>query len=269
MKYILLCGLFLLASAARANLLISPTSVFITDRERVEEVILVNTGNKTNTYRLSFKDMLQNEYGAYQNVAEEDFEYSASKFIRFSPRQVSLKPGERQTVKLVVRRNNSLEVGDYRSHLSFSILPTQITDNDIEDPQSSEGFGIKLTPMVSYSIPVVLEVGDPEVEIVITKVSLQNNPEGNRQTVSVNLSREGKKGVFGKLELFATDQQGKSQLIGELNNANIFRESYSRNFSVNLHKKIKVNNDDQVLVKYTDTAKRKELLAQNIRIESE
>jgi len=242
--------------------------MLITDRERVKEIILVNTGNKTNTYRLSFKDMVQGVNGVYQKVGEGGFEFSASEYIRFSPRQVSLKAGERQTVKLLVRRGKDMQPGDYRSHLSFVVLPSK-NGSETAETQGNQQLGIKLTTLLSYSIPVVIQTGEPDVEIGLTGVQLKPNFENNAQSVDVQLMRRGKNGVFGKIELFAGNTKEDLILIGELNNANIFRESQNRVFNVNLNNRLKISEGDHITVKYTDVGLRKELLNQTVSVLSE
>ena len=73
-----------------------------------------------------------NENGIYKTIegpAEKFGVNAIENYIRYSPRQVRLNPNEKQTIRLMMRRSNSMKEGEYRSHLMFSPIP---------DPDSTE-----------------------------------------------------------------------------------------------------------------------------------
>ena len=49
----------------------------------------------------------------------ESFDLSAKRMIRYVPRQFTLAPGERQTVRVMSRIGPQTEDGEYHTHLRF------------------------------------------------------------------------------------------------------------------------------------------------------
>ena len=117
--------LFSFINSAQASLLVSPIRVAFEGRERSHEIVLINSSSEVKTYRLAWQEKLALPSGGYKDLtAEETVGYpSASKMLRFSPRQVTLKPNERQIVRLGLRRPKDLADGEYRSHLKLEALP--------------------------------------------------------------------------------------------------------------------------------------------------
>jgi fimbrial chaperone protein len=250
-----------------ANLLISPTFVLFKDRERVKEVVLVNVSDTTNTYRVSLSDMIQDSRGQYEKVTSDNFEYSAASFLRHSPRQVSLKPGERQIIKLVARRNGKMTDGDYRSHLKFTALPTQ-EFTDSKEGSDPTGVNIRLAPVLHYSMPIVLQQGKSDVAFSIAGATLKNNQGENniRNDLELTINKSGEYGVFGKIEVISRSKMGSEKVIGLLNGANIFRESSGRTFLINIPQQSDAIDLDSMRVRFTDVISKKLYLDESIAV---
>ena len=120
-KPLLLVVLLLSCQSVLAQLSVSPKRVIFEGRERSQELLLLNTGDTSKTYRIHFKQLLMTEQGGF--AAVESPAFSASQAVRFSPRQVTLAPGSSQTVRLLLRKPKGFADGEYRSHLTFSELP--------------------------------------------------------------------------------------------------------------------------------------------------
>lgn len=154
----------------QANLLISPTKVIFKDRQRSEQIILINNGNETQTYRVKWEEMKSLPTGNYKALTKKEInEFPiASTMIRFSPKQVTIKPGGRQVIKLAVRRPKNLETGEYRSHMVIKALPTK------GKKSSSNGLSMNLKLLLSYSLPIVVRKGggeEPKINIDNVKLS--------------------------------------------------------------------------------------------------
>lgn len=150
----------------QASLLIAPTRVTINDRQRSDELILVNKGSKTQTYRLLWEEKALDQNGNLKKLSKEESKNYpiASPMIRYSPKQVTLKPGARQVVKISVRRPKNLKDGEYRSYLVLSALPVRRKNTDAQLSDMAMSVKLKL----SYSLPVVIRKGvmlQPEVSI--------------------------------------------------------------------------------------------------------
>jgi P pilus assembly chaperone PapD len=208
----------------QANMLISPTRVAINDRERSAQVILINTGNETKSFRLGWSQKKALPTGGYQNLNEQQSANFpiASSMLRFSPKQVTLGPGGRQTVKLGARRSKGLANGEYRSHLQFTALPPPNTAD------AAEQTSIRLRPMVSYTIPVILRQGALDYKVAINAMDVkQLIVQGkSRYELFVSASRSGTSSTFGRFRAYWTpNNENKEIEAGLLNGVHFFPET--------------------------------------------
>lgn len=211
----LAAALLLLSSwQASANLLINPTRVSLAHGERSTDVILINTSEATTTYRLEWTEKRARQGGGYTNLTEQQAEAfpTASQMIRFSPRQVTLGPNERQTVRLAVRRPSDLAEGEYRSHLLFRALPPA---RDPDTPLPTEAASTAINIVLNFAIPVVVRHGQPDYSVDMSAAQIVFNPANQQGEVIVNLSRSGKHSVVGDIEAYWTPSGGSERLIAK------------------------------------------------------
>jgi P pilus assembly chaperone PapD len=210
-----------------ASLLVTPTRVTFNSRDRVKEVILVNSSNFTRRYRVEWVEQKRgadtNGYLALSDAQAQNFAI-ASPYIRFSPRSVRLKPGESQKVKLLARRKSDMTLPEYRSHLKFTALPPIVTESN--DGDESSGMQLKLNLLLSYTIPVVLRTAKTNVSVNIDKISLVPPSAKNRfATVLVFLTRDGDSSAYGDITLFHRENSNAPyDAVGYSNGVNIFHE---------------------------------------------
>lgn len=222
--------LFVCVAPASASLLVTPTRVTFDSRDRVEEVTLVNTSDEVRQYKLEWVEKTLSENNQYSNLSEAeiaDFAI-ASPYIRFSPRRVTLKPGESQKVKLLARRKSDMNKPEYRSHLRFTALPTALTNAD-EDEEAS-GIQLKLNLLLSYTIPVVLRTQATEVQVGIETIEFESINANNKQgDATVYITRKGNSSAYGNLTLLhRVGSNDAFEPVGYTNGVNIFHEQ-SRN----------------------------------------
>lgn len=216
-----------LCNQAFADLLVAPTRVSFEERDRTEQVVLINSGKVKRTYRLEWKEQTANEFGVYSAVTDTTF-HSASEFIRFSPRQVTLNPGERQVIKLMKRKTGDMPDGEYRSHLKFVILPQQ---SDMENQAAPEGVSMKLHLFLSYSIPVILKKGETRVNPTIDQLSIGKDAK-DRPALKVAMSKTTDYGAVGNVVAYFKDASNNLTKLALLNSVNFFHEQKNR--TVNL-----------------------------------
>lgn len=201
---------------AQANLVIHPIRVQFEPSTRSTEITLLNDSNKTNTYRLEWQEKKAIKGGGYIDLKGDDAKKfpTASAMVRFTPRQVTLKPGERQTVKLSVRRPARLAEGEYRSHLLFKALPPPQMLKSPEDQPS--GLAMQMNVVTSFLIPVVVQQGAWDAQVSMTDAIIHYNAaEPNQSNVLVSMKRVGKHSVFGDVEAYWTPNGGKEVLIAK------------------------------------------------------
>ncbi|WP_162131412.1 molecular chaperone [Gayadomonas joobiniege] len=223
LKTILICIFFnLFMFNAKAELLISPTRVVMDERQRSASVNLINTTQMTRTYRLSLVDKVALPNGGYQNIASENSSLPvASPYIRISPSQVTLKPGQQQKVRLLFRRPADLTDGEYRTHLTFTPLPRsrENTDNNGE-------MKIFVEALVSFSIPVLARQGRLDVNVEFADVNLVQQKA--KKELLVKLARSGKHSPRGNLKIYAQTNTGElGKIVGQLNGLSLYPENES------------------------------------------
>lgn len=212
--------LLLVSFKSQASLLISPIRVLFEDRDRVQQVMLVNSSNETRSYRIEFDEQIIGENGLYRDMTEEEKENfpKASPYLRFSPSQVTLAPGERQNIKILARRPSDLQEGDYRSHLNFIALPVRRESNN-----NVSGMQMKLDMLLSYSIPVILREGQPQFRGQVDNIDIEVQEQNRAAEIIVTMSRAGNASPTGRLEAYFTPQGSNEQkFVGVLNGFNFF-----------------------------------------------
>jgi len=221
--------------SVQASLLISPMNVTFTDRERSAQVILINSGTVTRNYRMQWSEKVALPQGGYRALLAGEFkDYSiASPMLRLSPKQVKLKPGERQIIKIAARRPKSLTDGDYRSHLQFIALPAQ---SDL--PEGKGPGSIQLKMLLSYSIPVIVRQGKPDYDVTIDSVKiapLDGKKKGSKLVVS--MSRIGSTTPHGSLKAFwQANNSNKETHVATLNGARLYSELEQATYKLFWHK---------------------------------
>src|SRR5690554_4466927 len=103
------------STASHAEMLISPLRLMLDSDNNTATLTIRNTGEGARSYRLGWLEQRMDENGSYHAIAEsEQSEWpSASSYLRFSPRQISVGPGENQTVRVSYRPPANMVQGEY------------------------------------------------------------------------------------------------------------------------------------------------------------
>ena len=222
---------------AAAQLMISPTRIVFEGSERTKQVNLINNGADTGRYRISFVRRKMLDSGQIEAVEENEPGMYSDEMVRFSPRQVTLPPGQSQTVRLMLRKKRDLEDGEYRSHLMFQALPDAST-SDIEDLASTESnkVSIKLIPVVGITIPVIVKQGKLSASASLSDFEIkQSNTVKGGSSLSLKINRTGNESLYGDIRVYFTPKQGQSVLIGQANGVAVYLPLEKRAFEVRLN----------------------------------
>jgi P pilus assembly chaperone PapD len=217
---------FLLAfsvAQVRAELMLYPTRVVIEGNQRTAQVQLINTGTKSRTYRISLVNRRMSETGEFSDVAEPlPTELFAEDLLRFSPRQVTLAPGEGQTVRIMARKPANLIPGEYRSHLLFSQQPeAEALGRDIETRQGPDNrIGVMITALIGASIPLIVRHGALEAKLELTQLELQTS--GQKPFLALRMERSGERSVYGDLAVGFIPEGGAETVIARANGLAVY-----------------------------------------------
>ncbi len=233
--YCLLLSLF--TPLSHADLLVSPIRVLLDERNRTAEITLLNTSSVKRSYRLNWVDKRQQVAGDYIDVDKDDPGFSsASKAIRFSPRQVTILPGERQRVRLKMHRRSTMEQGEYHTHLLFKQLASSISPPKSSKQAQAEGMQLTLQSNISIAIPVVLRLGrEGSVSSKITDLSFEKMAgEKSQLMLNVELNRTGEYSTLGTVRVSLEQKDRKPEQIGILKNVALYTEVNRRTVAVPL-----------------------------------
>ena len=86
---------------ALGQLMVSPTRIVFEGNERTKQISVINNGSETGRFRISFVRRNMNADGKIIKVDEDEPGMYSDEMVRFSPRQVTLEPGQSQTFRLL------------------------------------------------------------------------------------------------------------------------------------------------------------------------
>lgn len=215
------------AVAAEAQLLVTPTRLDFGPRDRSAKLTLINTSSEVTSYRFNLIDDKRNADGSLVFLSgDEHAEYSLRDMIRFSPRQVQLRPGQRQSVRVFLRRGRDLNLSEYRSRIVFNALPTE----QRASRRQAEGAQMSMNLQLAVSVPVYMRTSKPATEVSLTGIQhiVKNISGRNIEGVEFELARvSGEHSSLGDLSIYFVPATGAKQKIGATNRLSLFAEEKS------------------------------------------
>ena len=219
------------ASAASSiqDLLVTPTRILFEGNMPTTELALVNRSDKPHTYALSFVQCRMSETGEIKEINATDppdpQEHFADSLVRFTPRRVILEPRQVQMVRMMLRKPADLAEGEYRSHLSFRLIPS--TENAVKPDSVSTGIQIKLIPIYGVTIPVIVRQGSLKATARLS--ALRFDAKGLHLTIE----REGNRSTYGDL-VVQWKGTGKAVTVGQMNGVAVYTPNPKRTVSMAL-----------------------------------
>ena len=219
------------------DLMVTPTRVVFEGRTRTAEIALIHRGTKTATYRLSFQNMRMNENGNLEPIKNPGpGDRIAENMIRYSPRQVVLKPGAPQTIRLLLRKPHDLPQGEYRSHLLMRALPPKDAGTNIEQRQRRPGeISVQLTMIYGVSIPVIVRNGNLSAKADLSDLAVvppRSTDDG--PGLALHIHRTGDKSIYGDFEVTFMPNGGSDVTVGKIRGVAVYTPNESRNLRIPL-----------------------------------
>jgi len=217
-----------LSFAQGGQLAVAPTRVVFEGRSRSAQLSLVNKGAKTATFRIRVVNLRMDENGGMQEIDKPDPDQQfAGKLFRYSPRQVTLKPGASQAIRLLLRKPKGLADGEYRSHLMMQNVPDE-SGVSLEQSTGGDGVDIKLVPVFGISIPVIVRHGNTATQVSLSGMNVVAADEQNKlPRLKFTIGRQGNKSAFG--DLIATHVAGGNRtVVGQIMRLAVYTPNMSR-----------------------------------------
>lgn len=221
---------------AGANLMITPTRIVFEGRMRTAQVTLMNNGTETGNFRISFINQNMTDDGKFEPVDDGTEGMFTSSMVRYSPRQITLPPGQSQVVRLMLRKPRDLEDGEYRSHMLFQSLP-KANKSSLESTLKKEkkGITVEIIPIVGISIPIIVRKGNISSEITLSDakyVAGNNTNPGAR--IGIDIYRTGDSSVYGDFRVMYTPKNGLPTVIGLSNGVAVYMPNTIRHYEIPL-----------------------------------
>ena len=186
------------ANAGVGDLLVAPTRLIL-NGGRSAEIILNNIGEEPATYRISAEFRRMKEDGTLEEIADpSDAEKAARDMLIFAPRRVTLAPREPQSIRISARPPQGLPDGEYRVHLLFRAIPPSTPVEKTAAP-SDKGLSFKLIPVYGVTIPVIVRLGNLNVQAGISDVRVEQHD--GKPEIALELSRNGQRSTFGEVRV--------------------------------------------------------------------
>ena len=191
------------------------------------------------------------ENGSFTRILVPDKgQLFADPHLRIYPRQVTLLPGETQTVMIQKRRRRNMETGEYRSHLYFR-SERDNSDISIKKKDSSNTFNIELIPIIGITIPVIFRSGDVSAIAKLSDFKI-DKIQGEDPKITFTINRKGNISLYGDITIEYYPVKGKSIIIAKRRGVAIYTTIKKRYMSQKLSVLDGINlNEGTLKVKYT------------------
>lgn len=234
LKVILICIFSLsipesYASVHGGGLMVAPNRLMISDGARSTSISLFNSGTETSTYRISTENSRMSETGERTVVTDggEPEDMFADRFIRFAPRQITLKPGEEQTVRISTRLPRDLKEGEYRTGLNFQWIPDPGAPKiGSQQAADSEGISVKIDFSFGITVPVIIRHGNLSATGSIAEAASVDDEKAGK-AVEIKVLRQGNRSLYGEFSVFKTGD-GKEELLTIIKGVAIYVPNPSR-----------------------------------------
>lgn len=215
---------------AQGTIMINPKRIVFNNSDLKHTIAIMNTGSVETLYTVSFMQRRMNENGSFTDITEPDAgQKFADGHLRIYPRQVLLQPGESQIVALQRRRNDNMEIGEYRSHLTFMSVPSA-APLEIENNNDSLSFSTRINTIFGMSIPIIMHSGEVSVSATINDIKLEDT------LLTFNVNRKGNISTYGNFLIQYIPEQGEPITIKELIGVAVYTTIEKRIMQFNLDK---------------------------------
>jgi hypothetical protein len=209
-----------------------PTRVIMENSDRFTTVVIKNVGNATGNFSVDMIDMEMKEDGLVVPLEEGKADaYSAIPYLRVAPRSITLKPGETQNVRVMLRKPETLAPGEYRSHMRVKLDNDNVegTEENEEKPVKEAQISVKANLVLI--IPVIVRHGETTMSVKIDSPKLAHDAHGKPQ-LDLALLLEGTRSSMGDFVISYMASDNKSQVIKNFPGVPVYRSVARRQVSI-------------------------------------
>lgn len=234
-----ICVFTIVPTSAKADLTIMPIRIVFENRDRSAELSIINTSKTTNTYRLEWGYRRAKEEGGYESLeAPLESVFDPAKNLVFSPKQVTIPPGESQRVRISLRRPADLPDGEYRAHLVMKKISGTSGTQPVGVKGGAPSLNVQMATNVGFSLPVIVRQGEYDAGATISDPQfIAPASPGQSPVLSLMLNRTGIHSITGSVKVYWAAPGQDEILVGQMNNINLFHELTKRKVGIELTEK--------------------------------
>jgi P pilus assembly chaperone PapD len=205
-----------ISTSTLANISFTEYRIYLTEDKAFSELQVINNGTAPRSCNISTVDydVSPNNRLTQLKMGEKAMN-SASEFIKFSPRRVTIPANKMQKVKIISPelRRKRLDDGEYVSYIELS-CPQSVNSSD----------RVKLNANYQYHIPVIIRKGELTADLKFQNVSLNNNQ------LNLEMNKEGNRSTYGSLTVLDSN----NKVIGQQTNISHYIQSKIQPLSIPL-----------------------------------
>lgn len=230
-----LSALFILLSfaAAKAQVIVAPTILFMSDQSRFGTFVVMNRSNTPQEVTISFKfgfpesDSLGNIRMQYNDSLMAG-KHSCESWLHGFPQKFILNPGQQQVVRLLISPPPGIDDGEYWTRLVTSSTPQAKTIDTVKT-----GITANITFVLQQVTTVIYKKGYVNTSVEIPEITTAQ--DSTSMSILAHVSRGGNSPYFGRMSAVVKDRAGNTVYSSQEAVA-IYRESEVIKFAVPLSK---------------------------------
>jgi len=207
-------------SLADKVMFFTPTRVLLNDQKKVEVMNITNLSEITRSYKISLQDQVMTHQGVTASV--DNFEYSAKRMLRFVPREFTLAPGERQTIRIMSRLRPDTQEGEYHTHIQFLEDVSQRQKNN--PPLNSKSASISAPLAYETLIPAVISYGSINTTIGLKDAKISKTSNDSEYKIDLVLTRSGNGQGTAYVDTHYVAPDGTSTIVAPRRTVYLYRE---------------------------------------------
>lgn len=204
---ILLFLLLAICSLSFAQVNISPTSLYFDNQQRFTSLTISNSGDNAQEISISpeFGYFVSRNGGlTVVNDSTLAKKKSISDWIKIFPKNFTIEPQQRQTVRFVVRPPSNLQEGGYWTRVRIQSNPVSPPIQEVEDGE----IGAQVNVVVNQVIGAHYYTQNAQTGVEIASVDFIQ--ENNTGYITVSMKKTGNAPFIGSISLQVTDNSDET-----------------------------------------------------------
>lgn len=216
-------------SQSFAQVSIAPTSLFFNNQSRFSSLTVSNGGQQAQEISISTEFGFPTTRDGNLTIVNDSSmaqQKSMADWIKVFPKNFTLQPQQRQTVRFVARPPNSLEDGGYWSRVKIQSNPVSPPIESVEEGQ----VGAQINLVVNQVIAAHYRTQDAVTGVKVMSVGFKQ--EENTGKISVAMEQTRNAPFIGSINLSVTNSSGES--VYEAQTTNSVYTTITRIFDMDL-----------------------------------